>query len=60
MSTLENHFLSDYAKWTHFCIASIVFQTLDTQDLQNFFGNFEDIEGMLMGVVIFLRMGKNA
>ena len=58
MSTLENHFLSDYAKYTHFCIASIVFQTLDTQDLQNFFGNFKDIEGRLMGVVIFLRMGK--
>ena len=58
MSTLENHSLSDYAKWTHFCIASIVFQTLDAHDLQNFFGNFKDIEGRLMGVVIFLRMGK--
>ena len=60
MSTQENHFLSDYAKYTHFCIASIVFQTLDTQHLQNFFGNFKDVEERLMGVVIFLRMGKNA
>ena len=42
----------------HFCIAGIVFQTLDAQDLQNFFGNFKDIEIRLMGVVIFLRMGK--
>ena len=50
MSTLENHSsLSDYAEWIHFCIASIVFQTLDAQDLQNFFGNFKDIEGRLMG-----------
>ena len=44
----------------HFCIAGIVFQTLDEQDLQNFFGNFKDIEIRLMGVVLFLRMGKNA
>ena len=59
MATLENHSsLSDYAKWIHFCIASIVFQTLDAQDLQNFFGNFKDIEGRLMGVVIFLIMCK--
>ena len=58
MFTLENHFLSDFANYTHFCIASIVFQTLDTQDLQNFFGNFKNIEGRLMGLVIFLRMGK--
>ena len=31
---------------------------LDAQDLQNFFGNFKDIEGRLMGVVIFLIMCK--
>ena len=42
-----------------FALQALFFKhLLVAQDLHNFFGNFKDIEIRLMGVVIFLRMGK--